>query len=345
MTTNPLIPIRKITESLRQVQAAPEVSSELKVYAQEIDESLRPVLKIFQKSISQIQESLSVSFEKINLARETWKAKQRICEINPLDIWDEIGSVSGFIQKIKLEKSRLRIRTVDAVKTKCNYQFILIKKQFFRDSQGNPKFLSVFEVPNLQNKITEAIADISLFCSQIILERLQEIFDLYDRGINRQKITEYLFWEDPKSQEKFQSSLNLAERELNASWENHSDIIKVYLSKFKKEANDKFKSINFIGFQTNTQIEAYERFEQEIYQLISQTIESIFDERVELTTVILEDILSFYDYLLEQHQRYSQESPEMVKAEKDWLDTQEAQLKQSSNQMSEMIDICNILLN
>ncbi len=97
--------------------------------------------------------------------------------------------------------------------------------------------------------------------------------------------------------------------------------------------------------QKNTQIEAYDRFEQEISQLISQTIESIFDERVELTTVILEDILSFYDYLLEQHQRYSQESPEMVKAEKDWLDTQEAQLKQSSNQMSEMIDICNILLN
>jgi len=35
----------------------------------------------------------------------------------------------------------------------------------------------------------------------------------------------------------------------------------------------------------------------------------------------------------------------MIKAEKDWIDTQEAQLKQSSNQMSEMIDICNILLN
>ncbi len=63
MTTNPLIPIRRITESLRQVQAEPEVSSELKVYAQEIDESLRPVLTIFQESISQIQESLSVSFE------------------------------------------------------------------------------------------------------------------------------------------------------------------------------------------------------------------------------------------------------------------------------------------
>jgi len=345
MTTNPLIPIRRITESLRQVQAAPEVSSELKVYAQEIDESLRPVLKIFQKSIIQIQESLSVSFEKINLARETWKAKQRICEINSLEIWDEIGSVSGFIQKIKLEKSRLRILTLDAVKTKCNSQFFLIKKQFFRDSQGNHKFLSVFDIPNLQNKITEAIADISLFCSQIILERLQEIFDLYDRGINRQKITEYLFWEDPKSQEKFQSSLNLAERELNASWENNSDIIKVYLSKFKKEAIDKFKSINFIGFQANAKIEAYERFEQEIYQLISQTIESIFDERVELTTVILDDVLSFYDYLLEQQQRYSQESPEMIKAEKDWIDTQEDQLKQSSNQMSEMIDICNILLN
>ena len=345
MTTNPLIPIRKITESLRQVQAAPEVSSELKVYAQEIDESLRPVLKIFQKSIIQIQESLSVSFEKINLARETWKAKQRICEINPLDIWDEIGSVSGFIQKIKLEKSRLRILTLDAVKTKCNSQFFLIKKQFFRDSQGNTKFLSVFDIPNLQNKITEAIAEISLFCSQIILERLQEIFDLYDRGINRQKITEYLFWEDPKSQEKFQASLNLAERELKASWENNSDIIKVYLSKFKKEAIDKFKSINFIGFQANAKIEAYERFEQEVYQLILQTIESIFDERVEITTVILEDILSFYDYLLEQHQRYSQESPKMIKAEKDWLDTQEYRLKQSSNQMSEMIDICNILLN
>lgn len=345
MTTNPLIPIRKITESLRQVQAAPEVSSELKVYAQEIDESLRPVLKIFQKSIIQIQESLSVSFEKINLARETWKAKQRICEINPLDIWDEIGSVSGFIQKIKLEKSRLRILTLDAVKTKCNSQFFLIKKQFFRDSQGNTKFLSVFDIPNLQNKITEAIAEISLFCSQIILERLQEIFDLYDRGINRQKITEYLFWEDPKSQEKFQASLNLAERELNASWENNSDIIKAYLSKLQKEAIDKFKSMKKSISQKNTQIEAYDRFEQEVYQLISQTIESIFDERVEITTVILDDVLSFYDYLLEQQQRYSQESPEMIKAEKDWIDTQEDRLKQSSNQMSEMIDICNILLN
>lgn len=348
MTTNPLIPIRKITESLRQVQAEPaqpEVSSELKVYAQEIDESLRPVLKIFQESISQIQESLSVSFEKINLARETWKAKQRICEINSLEIWDEIGSVSGFIQKIKLEKSRLRILTVDAVKTKCNSQFILIKDQYLKDSQGSPKSLSVFDIPKLQNKITEAIAEISLFCSQIILERLQEIFDLYDRGINRQKITEYLFWEDPKSQEKFQASLNLAERELNASWENHSDIIKVYLSKFEKEAIDKFKSMKKSISQKNTQIEAYDRFEQEVYQLISQTIESIFDERVEITTVILDDVLSFYDYLLEQQQRYSQESPEMIKAEKDWIDTQEAQLKQSSNQMSEMIDICNILLN
>jgi hypothetical protein len=330
---------------MRQVQAASEVSSELKVYAQEIDESMRPVLKIFQKSISQIQESLSVSFEKINLARETWKAKQRICEINSLEIWEEIGKVSGFIQKIKLEKSRLIILTLDAVSTKSNYQFILIKKQFLKNSQGNPKFLSVFDIPNLQNNITEAIADISLFCSQIILERLQEIFDLYDRGINRQKITEYLFWEDPKSKEKFQASLNLAERELNASWENNSDIIKAYFSKFEKEVNDKFKSINFIGFQTNTQIEAYERFVQEIYQLISQTIESIFDERVELTTLILDDVLSFYDYLLEQQQRYSQESPEMIKAEKDWLDTQEDRLKQSSNQMSEMIEICNILLN
>jgi hypothetical protein len=346
MTTNPLIPIRKITESLRQVQAAPEVSSELKVYAQEIDESLRPVLKIFQKSISEIQESLSVSFEKINLARETWKAKQRICEINSLDIWDEIGKVSGFIQKVKLEKSRLRILTVDAVKTKCNSQFILIKDQNLKDSQGNPKSLSVFDIPKLQNKFTEAIADISLFCSQIILERLQEIFALYDRGINREQITEYLFWEDPKSQEKFQSSLNLAERELNASWENHSDIIKVYLSKFEKEAIDKFKSMKKKSIaQKNTQIEAYDRFEQEISQLISQTIESIFDERVELTTVILDDVLSFYDYLLEQQQRYSQESPQMRKAEKDWIDTQEYRLKQSSNQMSEMIEICNTLLN
>lgn len=345
MTIDPLSPLRKITESLRQVQQADPASSELKVYAEELNESLMPTLKLFKQSAIEIQQSLPVSFEKITLARETWKAKQRIDDINPLDIWEEIGKISGFIQKIKLAKSQSRIISGETITKAWNDLSIEIKNKYFNNQQVTDKILSPMKIPQAQEDINEIIDNISKEISYIVIRQIEYICQLYNQQIDHNKIEGYLFIEDPKSKERFEMSLNLVERELQASSENSSELIKLYVTRFRKSASATFEPMKFIGFQTNKNIEAYDLFDKKVKQLISQTIESIFNEIVELTTVILEDILLFYDYLLEQHQRYSQESSEMRKGEKDWIDTQEAKLRETSNQLDETIAICNILLS
>jgi hypothetical protein len=333
MTTDPLSPLRKITESLRQVQQADQVSSELKVYAEELNESLMPTVKLFKQSAIKIQQSLPVSFDKINLARETWKSKQRIDEINPLEIWEEIGKISGLIQKIKLAKSQSRIISVETITKEWNDRSSEIKNKYFNNQQVTDKILSTIKIPQAQEEINEILDNISKEMNYIVIRQLEYICELSHQKIDHDKIEGYFFIEDPTSKEKFEMSLNLVDRELQASSENSSELIKLYVTKFKKSAIAIFEPMKFIGFQNNEKIEAYNSFERKVKQLISQTIESIFDERVELTTVILEDILLFYDYLLEQQQRYSQESSEMRKNEQDWIDTQEAKLRETSNQL------------
>ncbi|MBP0006527.1 MAG: hypothetical protein J7642_22875 [Cyanobacteria bacterium SBC] len=111
-------PLSKITELVRAVDKSDEMSPELQESGEELYDSIRPILRKFQKSAIEMRECLSVSFQKIDRSRDTWNAKARICEISTEQLWHEIGQITGCIQKVKLLKSRFQIESTDKIAEK-----------------------------------------------------------------------------------------------------------------------------------------------------------------------------------------------------------------------------------
>ncbi|MBP0006528.1 MAG: hypothetical protein J7642_22880 [Cyanobacteria bacterium SBC] len=138
---------------------------------------------------------------------------------------------------------------------------------------------------------------------------MKEIFSLYEQGINARQIEHYLFLEDPKTQEMFRDRLDSIESQLKFSQIDSGEILNIHLDRFSKEAESKRK-LN-LGVRPAKTYSDYEKFDIEIQKLIADIITTIFNERIELTTHLLEDILSFYDRLLQQQQQYRKESEEM----------------------------------
>ncbi|MBO9997951.1 MAG: hypothetical protein J7641_02915 [Cyanobacteria bacterium SID2] len=174
---------------------------------------------------------------------------------------------------------------------------------------------------------------------------MKEIFSLYEQGINASQIEHYLFLEDPKTQEMFCDRLGLdsIESQLKFSQIDSGEILNIHLDRFSKEAESKRK-LN-LGVRPGKTYSDYEKFDIEIQKLIADIITTIFNERIELTTHLLEDILSFYDRLLQQQQQYRKESEEMRQAEKEWIDTQYDRLQESEQELSQTIELCNSLLS
>ena len=320
-----------ITQFSDRLLADEYKSVEIKQSATHLSLDVEPCIEEIKQSALRLRGLLQVCFKDVSQAEDVWNSKPRIASASPVEVWEQIGELSGCDVRVRSLGKQGKYDAVVKVRKCWSDKTTKLKNQWFLWDKNTQVFqrdpIGFFEKDNLHKELRNEV-DYQVERAILIVENELNFIFQELQSIDIEKIEFCIECFDLKSQSRFRERLQSIGGEIVSKF---TEPLKYLPESYAKTFKETLKSpvetlvhkskmgISLIDFEESCKV---------ISSIMDSLILEIFDERIELAIQTLEKAIMFYNNFLEKQARYQEETAEQRSAEKDWMEYQRQQLKE-----------------
>ncbi|MEG4485318.1 hypothetical protein [Microcoleus sp. D2_18a_B4] len=320
-----------LTQFSDRLLADEHQSLEIKQSATQLSLDVEPCIQEIKQSALRLKGLLQVCFKDVSHAEDVWNSKPRIAGASPVDVWEQIGELSGCDVRIRSLGKQGQYDAVFKVRKSWSDKATKLKNQWFLWDKNHQIFqrdtLGFFEKDNLHKELRN---EVDYQAERVILIMENELHLIFKelQSIDIEKIEFYIECFDLNSQSRFRERLQSIGGEIVSKF---TEPLKYLPGSSVKTFKETLKApvealvhkskmgISLVDFEDSCKV---------IGSIMDSLIVAIFEERMKLATHTVEKAIKFYNDFLEKQARYQQETPEQRAAEKDWIEYQRQQLRE-----------------
>ena len=330
-----------ITQFSDRLLADEYKSVEIKQSATQLSVDVEPCIEEIKQSAIRLKGLVQVCFKDLSQAEDVWNSKPRIAGASAVDVWEQIGELSGCDVRIRSLGKQGKHDAVFKVRKSWSDKTTKLKNQWFLWDQNHEVFkretIGFFEKDNLHKELRNEVDYQAERVILIVENELNLIFKEL-QSIDIEKIEVSIECFDLKSQSKFRERLQSIGGEIVSKFtEPLKYLPESYLRTFKETLKAPVETlvhkskmgISLIDFEESCKV---------IGSLMDNLILEIFEERVKLAIQTVEKAIMFYSNFLEKQARYRDETPEMRSVEKDCMEYQRQQFREVEQYIESVIN-------
>ncbi|MEP6519641.1 hypothetical protein [Microcoleus vaginatus] len=330
-----------ITQFSDRLLADEYQSVEIKQSATQLSLDVEPCIDEIKQSAIRLKGLLQVCFKDVSHAEDVWNSKPRIAGASPVDVWEQIGELSGCDVRIRSLGKQGKYDAVIKVRKSWSDKAAKLKNQWFLWDKNPQVFqrdtIGFFEKDNLHKELRN---EVDAQAERVILIMENELSLIFKelQSIDIEKIEFCIECFDLNSQSKFRERLQSIGGEIVSKFtEPLKYLPDSYMKSFKETLKEPVETlvhkskmgISLVDFEDSCQV---------IGSILEKVILAIFEERMKLAIQTVEKAIKFYNNFLENQARYQQETPEQRAAEKDWIECQRQQLREVQQYIDAVIN-------
>jgi hypothetical protein len=335
-----LMVFQAITQFNEKLLADEYKSLEIKQSATHLSLDMQPCIQEIKQSALRLKGLLQVCFKDISHAEEVWNSKPRIAEASAVDIWDQIGKLSGCDARIRNLGKHGKYEAVVKVRKLWNDQAGKLQKQWFLWDESQQIFqrdtLGFFEKNNLHKELRNEVNCHADRIFVIVEHELHLIFKEL-QSIDIEKIEFCIECFDLKSQSRFREQVQSIGGEIVSKF---TEPMKYLPNSSMKTLKETLKDpVETLVHKSKMGIclADFEESCKAIGSIMDNLIVLIFEERINLAIQTIEKTMMFYNKFLDKQVRYQKETLEQRAAEKDWMEFQRQQLREIQQYIESVI--------
>mgnify|MGYP000254971980 CR=1 FL=1 len=316
-------------------------SVEIKQSATQLSLDVEPCIDEIKQSAIRLKGLLQVCFKDVSQAEDVWNSKPRIAGASPVDVWEQIGELSGCDVRIRSLGKQGKYDTVTKVRQSWSDKATKLKNQWFLWDKNSQVFqrdtIGFFEKDNLHKEWRNEVDSQAERVSLIMENELSLIFKEL-QSIDIEKIEFCIECFDIKSQARFRERLQSIGSEIVSKFtEPLKYLPDSYMKTFKETLKEPVETlvhkskigISLVDFEDSCKV---------IELILDNVILAIFDARMKLAIQTVEKAMMFYNNFLEKQVRYQQETAEQRATEKNWIECQRQQLREVQQYIDAVIN-------
>jgi len=329
-----------LTQFSDRLLAEEHQSLEIKQSATQLSLDVEPCIQEIKQSALRLKGLLQVCFKDVSQAEDVWNSKPRIARASPVEVWEQIGELSGCDVRIRRLGKQGQYDAVFKVRKSWSDKATKLKNQWFLWDKNNQVFqrdsLGFFEKDNLHKELRN---EVDYQAERVILIMENELHLIFKelQSIDIEKIEFYIECFDLNSQSRFRERLQSIGGEIVSKF---TEPLKYLPDSSVKTFKETLKApvealvhkskmgISLVDFEDSCKV---------IGSIMDSLILAIFEERMKLATHTIEKAIKFYNNFLEKQARYQQETPQQRAAEKDWIEYQRQQLREVQQYIEALI--------
>ncbi|MEG3989551.1 hypothetical protein QUA13_20745 [Microcoleus sp. S28C3] len=320
-----------ITQFSDRLLADEYQSVEIKQSATHLSLDVEPCIEEIKQSALRLKGLLQVCFKDVSQAEDVWNSKPRIAGASPVDVWEQIGELSGCDVRIRSLGKQGKYDAVVKVRKSWSDKATKLKNQWFLWDKNYQVFqrdiIGFFEKDNLHKELRN---EVDYQAERVILIMENELNLIFKelQSIDIEKFEFCIECFDIKSQARFRERLQSIGSEIVSKFtEPLKYLPDSYMKTFKETLKEPVEilvhkskmGISLVDFEESCKV---------IGSIMDNLILEIFDERMKLAIQTVEKAMRFYNDFLEKQVRYQQETAQQRSVEKDWIEYQREQLRE-----------------
>lgn len=322
---------QNITESVEQTLKAEPNSLEIQQAATQLKESVQPCLEELRQSASRLKELVQVSLNQLDRAEDVWNSKPRIAEVSKLEIWQQLGEISGRVYKtplLGLLGSQYKSEALKQANKSWNERYKLLKNAWFVNATKTwlTKDVAAGDKQNLVQGIRFSLDEQAKDMNLMLKESMEFIEQELAAIINLETIQYYVSFLPQQSKADSETKINIIISNIAKLFSDSINNSLETVKKYDDFVNNAVRIFEKQNWGTITLQEFTKFSEKQVIPEIENIINSVFDDRVKLATQAFEQAVAFYNDFLERQARYQQETPEQRQAQKAWINKQRQEL-------------------
>jgi hypothetical protein len=329
-----------LTQFSDRLLADEHQSLEIKQSATQLSLDVEPCIHEIKQSALRLKGFLQVCFKDLSNAEDVWKSKPRIARASPVEVWEQIGELSGCDVRIRSLGKQGQDDAVVKVRKSWSDKATKLKNQWFLWEKNHQVFqrdsIGFFEKDNLHKELRN---EVDYQAERVILIMENELHLIFKEleSIDIEKIEFCIECFDLNSQSRFRERLQAIGAEIvskfteplkylpDSSVKNFKETLKAPVEALVHKSK---MGISLVDFEESCKV---------IGSIMDSLILAIFEERMKLAIQTVEKAMRFYNNFLEKQARYQQETPEQRAAEKDWIEYQRQQLREVQEYIEALI--------
>jgi hypothetical protein len=329
-----------ITQFSDRLVADEYQSVEIKQSATHLSLDVEPCIEEIKQSALRLKGLIQVCFKDVSQAEDVWNSKPRIAKASAIDIWEQIGELSGCDVRIRSLGKQGKYDAVVKVRKSWSDKATKLKNQWFLWDKKQEVFkrdtIGFFEKDNLHKELRNEV-DYQVERVILIVENELNLIFKELQSIDIEKIEICIECFDFNSQSRLRERLQSIGGEIVSKFtEPLKYLPESYMKTFKETLRDPVEilvhkskiGISLINFEESCKV---------IGSILDDLILEIFDERMKLAIQTVEKAMMFYNNFLEKQARYQQETAEQRAMEKDWIEYQRQQLREVEQYIESVI--------
>lgn len=323
--------LSNISKSVKQLSENDHTSLETKQSAIYFQQSIQECIEEVRQSVNRLNNLIVTSYERLQDTENCWLVKPSIASSTKLEIWNDVGNISGFSIRILKLMNELKKTTILQSTKLWNGRFEYLKNKHFIDSKGqlkkgigwDEKFKFVEDIKvdikkhcdNTTRLVEQQMQLIHIDIKQVNLETLLNCLSLRISLLNKQAQSDLI------------EQLKLIKSQRINKFENSIKHLPYKVLPLTESIDSDAKALVDKAWGDITW-EEFCKFNDKFTITVENFITAIFEDRVKIVTEAIDRVLAFYNQFLQQQEKFQQETPEQREAEKFWIEQQFQELAQ-----------------
>ncbi|MCY6493176.1 hypothetical protein [Leptolyngbya sp. GGD] len=321
--------LRSVSQSVEGVladQYKGVESMEIKQTANHLNLSVQACLKELTQSSNFLRKDLQACLVTLDSAEDKWQSKQQVAEIDTSEVLEAIGQVVGYWNQLQQQMEKITQEVIELEQRNWTLLIEELREKFFLDPKTQEQRVGIGWGDKDRFKLVFP-SKLKLISNNLD-QAIQAIFRQF-RDSGQVFFEETFFFVkllDVESQLQLNTEQVQLLRELQENAEQVSRTSDAYaLNLYQmvggviEEWNKRFGEILW---------KEIEDLYKKGLEKIEERVELIIHDRLKLLEKCVQQVLLFFNDLLEKQYRYQQEMLTQHKAEKVWLDQQRHQVKE-----------------
>lgn len=318
---------QNIAQSAAVVARDDDKSLEIKESATNLSKSIQPCFDELRESATRLKGFVHKCRNDLYHAEDVWTCKLGIAQASKQQIWQQIGELSGCHFRMRELGSQCKNSALEKFQDYWNENFEnLVRQRWFIDAtQKQKKGIGWKEKDDFIKDIPIIINLLCTEVEQIIKHSLSLIYQDVST-INLELITQCISILDGQAKAAWNHQMILIGSEIKNKFESPTVDLPQNTKALRSALSPALDNLikQRLG---DLSWEEVEKFKKEVSTEIDNFINSIFDDILNLANKALVQAIEFYNEFLEKQERYQQETPAQRQAEKDWIDSQWAEIQ------------------
>ncbi|WP_089127250.1 hypothetical protein [Tolypothrix sp. NIES-4075] len=323
---NYLNTFENITQSVEQLLKDEHNSLEIKQSATSLRNSVKSCIEELKQSATKLQELILVCSNDLYHAENIWQSKPMIASAAKLDIWEQLGEISGCSIKIQQLGIQCKEEAIKQAKQSWDKQIEYLINKWFIDAKGQQKkAIGWNDKKGFSNEIK---LEVDNLCEKITVIIKQGLILVYQKSQNiNLEFHCYINMLIKPKKMMLKKQINLRNIELRNKFINPIEHLPKYHLGLRNSVSPYLKALVELRLGDINR-EDVVKFQNNVSVKIENFIAAIFNDRIKLAIEAMTKAIAFYNDFLEQQQRYQQETPQQREAEKVWIYQQRQELAQ-----------------